>query len=152
MKQLLLLFFLGFTLPLLAFVRSMPLITISEEQGMEIVSELPAEMSDLSIGEFLTLTPKTYREKTGKRLNYKERRQMRHAQQRVKVRMGKNKRAASDISMGVYILLALLALGWLGIGLLTDFEGSDWVIALILYVLFYLPGLIYTLIKMGDYY
>jgi|688.fasta_scaffold09640_11 uncharacterized membrane protein YqaE (UPF0057 family) len=61
-------------------------------------------------------------------------------------------KSTDGISKGIYILLALLGLGWLGMGLNDDFGGSDWVISLVLYLLFFLPGFIYTLIKMKKYY
>jgi uncharacterized membrane protein YqaE (UPF0057 family) len=48
--------------------------------------------------------------------------------------------------------LAILGFGWLGMGILDDFEGEKWLISLLLYCLVSLPGLIYTLIKMKDYY
>jgi uncharacterized membrane protein YqaE (UPF0057 family) len=59
---------------------------------------------------------------------------------------------SSKISKGIYILLALFGLGWLGMGLNSNFEGSDWIISLVLYLLLWLPGFIYTLIKMKNYY
>lgn len=58
----------------------------------------------------------------------------------------------ADISKGVYILLAFLGLGWLAIGLLDGFSGSSWIVSLLLYCLLWLPGFIYTLVKMKDYY
>lgn len=61
-------------------------------------------------------------------------------------------KSTDGISKGIYILLALLGLGWLGMGLNDDFGGSDWIISLVLYLLFFLPGFIYTLIKMKKYY
>jgi hypothetical protein len=51
-----------------------------------------------------------------------------------------------------YIILAIVGLGWLGMGLNDNFEGFDWILSLILYLIFYFPGLIYTLIMMGNYY
>lgn len=52
----------------------------------------------------------------------------------------------------LYIILAIFPLGWLGMGLNDNFTGSDWLISLILYLLMWLPGFIYTLIKMNKYY
>ena len=52
----------------------------------------------------------------------------------------------------LYIILAILPLGWLGMGLNDEFTGIEWVLSLILYILMWLPGLIYTLIMMGKYY
>jgi hypothetical protein len=49
-------------------------------------------------------------------------------------------KSTDGISKGIYILLN------------DDFGGSDWVISLVLYLLFFLPGFIYTLIKMKKYY
>ena len=58
----------------------------------------------------------------------------------------------TELSKGLYILLAILGLGWLAMGLLDGFEGSDWIICLVLYALFFVPGFIYSLIKMKNYY
>ena len=58
----------------------------------------------------------------------------------------------AKLSKGIYILLAFLGLGWLGMGLNDNFEGTDWIISLVLYLLFWLPGFIYTLVKMKKYY
>jgi uncharacterized membrane protein YqaE (UPF0057 family) len=55
----------------------------------------------------------------------------------------------------LYILLALLGLGYLGMLINDgfDFTGDyDWLISLLLYMLLFLPGLIYTLVKMKKYY
>jgi uncharacterized membrane protein YqaE (UPF0057 family) len=62
------------------------------------------------------------------------------------------KRGSGDLSKGLYIVLAIFGLGFVGMGILDDWKGNDWVIALILSVLFWLPGLIYALIKMKKYY
>ncbi len=59
--------------------------------------------------------------------------------------------AAPGIEKGTYIIVAIL-IPFLAVGLATNFQGSDWLICLLLSFLFYLPGLIYALIKMKDYY
>lgn len=63
-------------------------------------------------------------------------------------------RAAGSETMpkGLYVLLAIVGFGWLGMGINDNFEDWDWVISLVLYAIFYLPGLIYTLVKMKKYY
>ena len=66
-------------------------------------------------------------------------------------KMQKKMSAAPSIDKGVYIILAIL-IPFLAVGLATNFEGADWLICLLLTFLFYLPGLIYALIKMNDYY
>ncbi len=58
----------------------------------------------------------------------------------------------AKIEKGLYIVLAILGLGWVAMGVNDDFKGSDWIISLVLYFLFYFPGLIYSLVKMKKYY
>ena len=52
----------------------------------------------------------------------------------------------------LYVVLAIVALGWLAMGINDNFEGWNWVLSLVLYILGWLPGVIYTLIMMKDYY
>lgn len=59
---------------------------------------------------------------------------------------------SSTIPVGLYILLAIFFLGWLAIGINDDWEGYAWLLALLLYIILWLPGFIFSLIKMGDYY
>jgi len=49
-------------------------------------------------------------------------------------------------------VLSIFALGWLAIGVRSNWKGNDWWIALLLYFVFYFPGLIYSLIVMKKYY
>jgi len=49
-------------------------------------------------------------------------------------------------------VMAIFALGWLAIGIITGFSGNDWWIALLLYFLFIIPGIIYSLVVMKKYY
>ncbi|MFT6938496.1 MAG: uncharacterized membrane protein YqaE (UPF0057 family) [Saprospiraceae bacterium] len=85
----------------------------------------------------------------GKKLTLKERVILKRAKKALKQGIKPNEEA---ISKGLYILLALIGWGFLGIGLMSDWEGSEWIICLVLTVLFYIPGLIYALIKMKNYY
>lgn len=62
------------------------------------------------------------------------------------------KGGSSNMPQGLYIFLAIIWLGWLAIGINDDWAGYDWLIALLLYILFWLPGFIFTLIKMSNYY
>lgn len=52
----------------------------------------------------------------------------------------------------LYVVCCVFWLGWLAMGINDDFGDYDWLICLLLYFLFYFPGLIYSLIKMEKYY
>ncbi len=58
----------------------------------------------------------------------------------------------APISQIGYIILSIFALGWLAMGINDSFHGFDWVLSLILYIIFYLPGLIYSIVMMSKYY
>ncbi len=62
------------------------------------------------------------------------------------------KKGGAEISKALYVVLAFFWLGWLAMGINDNFEGWDWVISLALYCILWLPGFIYTLIKMKKYY
>ena len=69
-----------------------------------------------------------------------------------KIKKFLQKGGEDKLSKSVYILLAIIGLGFIGIGLVTDWTGNDWIIGLVLGFLFWLPGVIYALIKMKNYY
>lgn len=112
------------------------------------VHNLSPDMIDMQLEEFLSLTPKKYRQKTGKRLGVKKALQLKAAQKVVKKKL----KADPDISSGLYVLLVILGLGWVAMGVMDDWSGSNWVTNLILSVLCWLPGVIHGLVKKGDYY
>ncbi|MFA6150590.1 MAG: YqaE/Pmp3 family membrane protein [Chitinophagaceae bacterium] len=70
----------------------------------------------------------------------------------MKVLKTKKDATAKTIPQGLYIVLAIFWMGWLAMGINDDFHGNDWLISLLLYIIFYIPGLIYTLVKMNKYY
>ena len=112
------------------------------------VKALSPDMLKMSLDKFLTLTPSKYKEMTGKKLGLKKSMELKAAQKYVKKKMA----SGADISKGVYVLLAILGLGWLAMGLLDDWSGSDWIVNLLLTVLCWLPGVIHALVKMKKYY
>jgi hypothetical protein len=59
---------------------------------------------------------------------------------------------AAEVPLWAYILLAFIGFGWLAMGINDNFQGFDWLLSLILYFCFVIPGIIYTLIMMGKYY
>ena len=109
-----------------------------------------AAVGGLDVESFLDLTPKKYRELTGERLGVKGSLALKAAQKQVKKQMKRG--SATDIPKGLYVVLAIFGWGWLAMGLMDDFEGNNWWVALILYILCWLPGFIYSLVKMKDYY
>lgn len=114
----------------------------------EVKAALTPEMLQLGLDEFLALTPKKYKEMTGEKLGLKKTLELKAAQKVIKKQMKND----PDFSKGLYILLAILGLAWIAMGVMDDWNGSDWIVNLILYVLCYLPGLIHALVKMKKYY
>lgn len=112
------------------------------------VKALTPEMFQMGLDQFLTLTPKKYKEMTGERMTIKQTVQLKVAQKVVKKQM----KGDPDISKGLYILLAFLGWAWLVMGLKDDWNGSDWIVNLVLYLLCWLPGFIHALTKMKKYY
>lgn len=112
------------------------------------IQVLSTDMATLGLDQFLTLTPKKYKEMTGEKLGLKKTLQLKAAQKFLKKELKKD----ADIDKGLYILLAILGLAWVAMGVMDEWSGSDWIVNLILYALCYLPGLIHALTKMKKYY
>lgn len=112
--------------------------------------------SKMDLEEFLSMTPRKIRKKTGKRLGIKKSLQLKAAQRTLKKKMRKMKKMKKagdgDISSGLYVLLAILGLGWVAMGVMDDWSGKNWITNIILTVLCWLPGLIHALAKKKDYY
>ena len=112
------------------------------------VQALSPDMVQLSLQEFLSLTPQQYEEMTGQTMGLKEIVALKAAQKYVKNQQKKG----DDIEKGLYILLAILGLAWVAMGVMDDWSGNDWIVNLILTVLCWLPGFIHALVKMKKYY
>ena len=118
--------------------------------GAELPDELRSEaLANLTVDDFLAMTPKKYKELTGQKLGLKNAIKLKAAQKKIKKSM---KTAADDIPKGLYIVLAIFGLAWIGMGVMDDWTGNNWWVNLILVVLCWLPGLIHALVKMKDYY
>ena len=113
------------------------------------IEALNPDMMNMAMDDFLALTPKKYKQMTGQKLTFKESLKLKAAQKFIKKQQ---KKGAEDFSKGLYVLLAILGLAWIAMGVMDDWEGSDWIVNLILVVLCYLPGLIHALTKMKKYY
>ncbi|CAH0999445.1 hypothetical protein LEM8419_00745 [Neolewinella maritima] len=115
---------------------------------------LPAGTVD-KIEDLLTMTPKEYRKLTGKKLSLKEVIVLKAAQKKIKKQMRSGERQRDDIpvSKGLFIVLAIFVpiAAVIMMGIADEWSGNRWWIALILYALCYIPGLIYTLTKLNDF-
>ena len=114
-------------------------------ESQVFAEELPA----LTVEEFLNLTPKRYEDLTGQKLGVKKALQLKAAQRMVKQQI---KKPADLIDKELYILLAIVGLGFIGMGLNSDWSGNEWIIALVLAIFCVIPGIIYALVKMKNYY
>ncbi len=121
-------------------------ISLVNRDAQTFLSENP----NLSVEDFLTLTPKKYKELTGKKLGLKKTIMLKVAQKQVKKAM-LNPGKKNAISKLVYILLAIFIAPFLAVGLATNWEGSDWWKALLWTLLCGIPGIIYALVKMKNY-
>lgn len=118
--------------------------------GQPEIEALSPEMMEMAMDDFLALTPKKYKEMTGEKLTFGQSLKLKAAQKFIKKQQ---KKGAADFSKGLYILLAFLGLAWLAMGVMDDWEGSDWIVNLVLtYVCLWLPGFIHALVKMKKYY
>lgn len=116
--------------------------------GEPEIAALSSDMTQFTAQEFIALTPNTYAEITGNKLGFVKTVQLKAAQKFLKKKLGKGE----DISKEIYIVLAIVGLGFVAMGLLDDWKGSDWIVNLILTALCWLPGVIHALVKMKKYY
>lgn len=108
---------------------------------------LTKSMKIESVESFLELTPKKIKAATGKKLKLKEIIALKIAQRKMKKQIKKSKPVSKD----VYIILIVFGLGFIGVGLNSDWEGNDWLICFFLGFTC-IGGIIYALSKRDDYY
>lgn len=109
----------------------------------------------INLDEFMDMDARSFKRFTGEKLGLKDRFRLWTAKKFILKNLKDRELAKSyntDMPQIGYIILALLGFGWLAIGVLDNWSGQYWIISLILYLLFYIPGLIYTLLIMGNYY
>lgn len=141
-----------FALNCFAVGSKIQVLSLTELPGMESISELPSDATvDMTVKEFLNLTPKTYRQKTGKKLGFKNTLVLKAAQKSVRKQFKKENSA--DIPKGLYIVGVILGFGWILMGLMDDFQGNNWWVNLLLLILTCgIGALIHGFVKMKDYY
>jgi uncharacterized membrane protein YqaE (UPF0057 family) len=135
-----------------AFVGSSAAVA-SESNLTEVEAVVKAAPAD-----FAKMTPAQVEKIAGRKLTFKEKVALKVLKAKVKKAARKGatlqpaeKFAAPEIEKGVYILIAFF-IPFVAVGLASDWEGSDWIIALVLSLLCWLPGFIYALVKMKEYY
>lgn len=100
---------------------------------------------------FVSMTPKDIKKITGKKLSLTEVVKLKVAQKKVKKHLLKAD-GDGQFSKAGYIILVILGLGFIPIGILTDWTGNDWWINLLLSMACWLPGVIHGLVSMKKYY
>lgn len=108
-------------------------------------------IQNITTEDFLALTPEKYRQITGHKLGLVKSMELKWAQKKLRNSAHAGEGSGS-IPQWLYILMAIFGLGWLALGIITGFKGNDWWIALLLYFVFFIPGVIYSLIVMKKYY
>jgi hypothetical protein len=99
------------------------------------------------------MTPKKYKEITGKRMKLKEMVALKVAKKKLKkFTKGNNSLGEAKISKALYIVLAIFGWGFIGMGINDSWKGKDWIICLVLGFFTCIGGLIYALVKKKNYY
>ncbi len=121
--------------------------------GQAEMAQFSPEIAKMTVDRFLNLTPSEYKKITGEKLGLKKTVALKMAQHKFKKEMKKRGLGGSpdDLDKTLYIVLAIF-IPFVAVGIASDWEGSDWVIALVLSLICWIPGVIYALIKMKNYY
>jgi uncharacterized membrane protein YqaE (UPF0057 family) len=131
-------------------------------KATDIIIPIGSSGQKISLSDFSTMSIKEAEKLTGKKFSLANKLGFKIVQKKLRKSIssdgnitvnsnGKSKAGAS-IPKVLYVIMALVGLGWLAMGILDNFSGSNWWIGLLLYFLFFIPGVIFTLIKMKDYY
>lgn len=147
----------------LAFAALSMSVAVASEKAATPVNAILAETglpadALTNLDEFVTLTPKKYKEMTGKKLSLKETIVLKLAQKKIKKQIRKanngQKEGDEEFPKGLFIVCAIFLpiAAVIFMGIMDDWKGNTWWTAAILYALCYLPGLIYTLTKVKNYY
>lgn len=124
---------------------------ITSEGSVFLENELGIEaFGNLTVKEFLDLTPKKIEETTGHKLNWKESIALKQVQKKVKKAMKSNNAPDEDDKILIYILAFLLPP--LAVFLCYEMEDNQFLINIILTILCWLPGVIHALVVCSNYY
>lgn len=156
-KSLLALTLCLFALSAFAFTETLP--QTPTVANAEQIKKIEAMLGKMASKDLSNLSIREVEEFTGHKLRFKEKVALKVLKMKAK-KMKKKAVAemsagkdfsAPDLEKGTYIILAIL-IPFVAVGLATDWEGNDWLICLLLTCLCGIPGIIYALIKMKDYY
>jgi hypothetical protein len=129
MKKLFILFVLAVCTQVASFASDAKTPIVADQFAqMDELQSLSPEMLQLGLQKFTEITPKQYKEITGEKLGLKKTVALKMAQHKVKKAM----KDGGGIDKGVYIILAIFGFGWLALGLVSDWEGNDWWVNLLL--------------------
>ena len=153
MKKSLLLFSLAIVIIASSFTTATKTADVADLTAPNMEQVVPAEFAGMSVNQLLNMTPSEYKKITGKKLGLKKTIAMKAAQKRIKKEMKRLDAGTSEpgLERGTYVLLAFF-IPFLAVGLASDWQGNDWLIALLLTCICWLPGFIYALSKRKKYY
>jgi uncharacterized membrane protein YqaE (UPF0057 family) len=117
------------------------------EQSMKGI--IPEQFAKMTTDEVLNMTPREYKKMTGQKLSLKEIIALKAAQKMIKKRLPVGA-GGEPVDKTVYIILAIF-IPFVAVGLATDWDGNDWIICLVLWLLCTIPGIIYAFVKMKNY-
>jgi uncharacterized membrane protein YqaE (UPF0057 family) len=63
----------------------------------------------------------------------------------------KSKKSGGQFPTVLYVVLSILPLAWILMGVQDDWQGNNWWVNLILYIIMWLPGFIHSMVKMKEY-
>lgn len=132
--------------PRTAPITPMPSDVITEE-NMALIEIL----QDVTVEEFLELTPRAIKEKTGKKLKFKEIIALKTAQKKLKKAIA-NEELPADDEDKVLIYVLCFFIPPLAVYLMHEFDDNKFVVNLILSLLCGIPGIIHAFILASKYF
>lgn len=122
-------------------------------EGNQVLEELGLEeLANLSVGDFLELTPKSIQEKTGHKLSVKETLALKAAQKKMKKAMKAADGSGPDEDDKILIYVLAFLIPPLAVFLCYEMEDNKFLINLILTILCFLPGVIHALVVCSRYF
>ncbi len=128
---------------------SYAVVSVHDHIKDELSAPAPEFLKGFDREEILQLTPKVYRERTGKALSLQEIASLKKYQEELKAALPPNKEPELDKT--IYIILAVIGLGFLGIGLNSNWEGNEWIYALLMIAVGYVGAIVCFILPLVGY-